>query len=55
MRWAGHEACVVEMSGVYKVLVRKPEGNGPLGRTRHGWEDNIKMDFKEIKWGCGLD
>jgi hypothetical protein len=42
-------------SGVYRVLVGKPEGSRPLGRTRHRWEDNIKMDLKEIGWGCGLD
>jgi len=28
-----------------RVLVRKPEGNGPLGRCKHRWEDNIKMDL----------
>jgi hypothetical protein len=31
--------------------VGKPEGKRPLGRPRHGWEDNIKMDFLEV--GCG--
>jgi len=31
--------------------VRKPEGTRPLGRPRHGWEDNIKMDLQEV--GCG--
>jgi hypothetical protein len=34
--------------GVYKVLVRKPEGKRPLGRPRRRWEDNIKMDFQEV-------
>ena len=29
----------------------KPEGKGPLGRPKRRWEDNIKMDLKEI--GCG--
>ena len=33
------------------VLVGKPEGKIPLGRPRHGWEDNIKMDLQEV--GCG--
>ena len=33
------------------MLVGEPEGKGPLGRPRHGWEDNIKMDLKEV--GCG--
>jgi hypothetical protein len=33
---------------VYRVLVWKPEGKRPLGRPRHRWEDNIKMDLQEI-------
>jgi hypothetical protein len=43
-----------ERIGVYKVLVGKPEGKRQLGRRRHGWEDNIKMDFQEVGYG-GLD
>jgi hypothetical protein len=35
--------------GVYRVLVGRPEGKRPLGRSRHRWEDNIKMDLKEIE------
>jgi hypothetical protein len=37
---------------VYRVLVRMPEGKSPLGRCRHRWEDNIKMDLREtgINW-----
>jgi hypothetical protein len=31
--------------------VGKPEGKRPLGRHRRGWEDNIKMDLREIGWG----
>jgi hypothetical protein len=34
--------------------VRKPEGRRPPRRHRHGWEDNIKMDLREIGWG-GMD
>jgi hypothetical protein len=34
--------------GVYRVLVGRPEGKRPLGRSRHRWEDNIKMDLREI-------
>jgi hypothetical protein len=34
--------------GVYRVVVRKPEGKRPLGRPRHMWEDNIKLDLREI-------
>jgi hypothetical protein len=37
--------------GVYRVMVRKPEGKRPLGRPRHRYEDNIKMDLQEV--GCG--
>ena len=33
--------------GVHRVLVGKPEGKRPLGRHRHRWEDNIKMDLQE--------
>jgi len=36
---------------VYRVLVGKSEGKRQLGRSRHRWEDNIKMDFWEV--GCG--
>jgi hypothetical protein len=34
--------------GVYRVLVGRPEGKRPLGRPRRKWEDNIKMDLREI-------
>jgi hypothetical protein len=37
-----------EGGGVYRVLVGRPEGNKSLGRHRRGWEDNIKMDLREI-------
>jgi len=40
--------------GVYRVLVRKPEGRRPLGRPRSRWEDNIKMDILEVVYG-GMD
>jgi hypothetical protein len=35
-----------EKRGVYRVLVGKPEGKRPLGRPRHRWEDNIRMNVK---------
>jgi hypothetical protein len=41
--------------GTYKVMVGKPVGKRPLGRDRHRWEDNIKIDLQEIGWGDGLD
>jgi hypothetical protein len=47
MRWAGHVARIGEKN-VYRLLVRKSEGKRPLGRPRHGWMDNIKMDLLEI-------
>ena len=40
-----------ERRGVYKVLVGKPEGKRPLGRSRLRWDDNIKMNLQEV--GCG--
>ena len=45
-----------ERRGVYRVMVRIPERKRPLGRPRHRWEDNIKMEFQEVDWGGrGLD
>jgi hypothetical protein len=54
MRWAGHVARMWEERKVYKVLVGKPEGKGPLGRSRCRWEDGIRMDIREIGLG-GMD
>jgi hypothetical protein len=48
MRWAGHVARMGEGRGAYRVLVGRPEGKTPLGRPRRRWEDNIKMDLREI-------
>jgi hypothetical protein len=48
MRWAGHVARMGEGRGVYRVLVGRREGKRPLGRPRWRWEDNIKMDLREI-------
>jgi hypothetical protein len=36
--------------GAYRALVGKPEGRRPLERPRHRWEDNIKMDLREVGW-----
>ena len=52
MRWARHVARMGEKRGVYRVLVEKPEGRRALGRPRRRWEDNIRMDFREVGCGC---
>ena len=51
MRSAGHVARMGEGRGVYRVLVGKPEGKRPLGRPRHRWVDNIRMDLQEVVCG----
>jgi hypothetical protein len=48
LRWAGHVARMGEGRGVYRVLVGKPEGKRPLRRPRRRWEDNIKMELREL-------
>ena len=53
MRWAGHVARMGEDRAVHRVLVGKPEGKRPLGKPRHRWEDNIKMDLQEVGGGRG--
>jgi hypothetical protein len=40
-----------EGRNVYKVLMGKPEGKRPFGRSRRRWEDRIRMDLREIGWG----
>jgi hypothetical protein len=52
MRWAGHVAHMGENRGAYRILIRRHEGRRPLGRLRHRWEDNIKMDLQEMGWGA---
>jgi hypothetical protein len=51
MRWAGHVTRMREVRGAYNILVRRPEGRRPLGRPGRRWEDNIKMDLREIGFG----
>ncbi|KAJ4444578.1 hypothetical protein ANN_06373 [Periplaneta americana] len=48
LRWAGHVAHMGESRNAYRVLVGRPEGKRPLGRPRRRWEDNIKMDLREV-------
>jgi len=47
----GHIACMGYRRGLCRVLVRKTEGQRPLGRPRRRWEANIKMDLQKV--GCG--
>jgi hypothetical protein len=51
MRWAGRITLMGERRGLHRVLVGKHEGKRPLGRPRHRWDANIKMDLQEL--GCG--
>jgi hypothetical protein len=51
MRWVGHVAHKGERRGLYRVLVVKPEGKRPLGKPRHGCEDNIKINLQEVGYG----
>ena len=46
IRWAGHVARMGEESGVYRVLVGKPEGNKSMGRPRRRWVYNIRTDLQ---------
>ena len=52
LREAGHVACMEQSRNTYRVLVGKPEEKRPLGRPRCTYEDNIKMDLREV--GCDL-
>jgi hypothetical protein len=51
--WAKHVARMGERRGVHRVLVGKPEGKRPLGRSRRRWVDNIKIDLQEVGLGVG--
>jgi hypothetical protein len=55
-RCTGHVARLEERRDVYRVLVSKPEGKRPLGSSRLRWEDNIKIDLWEMRYGgYGMD
>jgi hypothetical protein len=54
MRSAGYVARMGEKRNTHRILVGKPERKRRLGRLRHRWVDNIKMDLREIGWG-GMD
>jgi hypothetical protein len=54
MRWAGNVLWMGQKRNAYRILVGRSEGKRPLGRPRHSWVDNIKMDLRQIGWG-GMD
>ena len=47
-RWAGHETRMEEVRSAFEILTGTPTGKRPLGNTRRGGEENIRMDLKEI-------
>ena len=47
---AGHVARL-ELRGAYRALAGRPEGNKSFGRPRRRWEENIKMNHNEVRWG----
>jgi hypothetical protein len=49
MRWGGHVACMGDEKYI-QILVGKPEGKRPLRTPRHKWEDNTKINLREIGW-----
>jgi hypothetical protein len=49
MRWVGHVAQMEEMRNSYKISVGDHEEERPLGKSRHGWEDNSKMDHNYVE------
>ncbi|KAJ4445820.1 hypothetical protein ANN_12505 [Periplaneta americana] len=48
LRWSGHVAHMGESRNAYRVLAGRPEKKRPLGRPRRRWEDNIKIDLREV-------
>jgi hypothetical protein len=48
IRWTRHVACMRERKRAYRILVRKPEEQRPLGRPGRRWEHNINMDLQEV-------
>ncbi|KAJ4429839.1 hypothetical protein ANN_22043 [Periplaneta americana] len=51
LRWAGYVASMGESRNAYRVLIGRPEGKIPLGTPRRRWENNIKMDLREVRYG----
>jgi hypothetical protein len=54
LRWAWHVVHMGERKGIYRVFIEKPNGKRPLGRPRCRWEDNVKMDRREVGAWIGL-
>jgi hypothetical protein len=52
MSWTEHVARIGEKRNTYRVFLGEPEGKRSLRRPRRRWKDNIKVDFREIVWGC---
>jgi len=52
IRWTGDVARMGEGRGIYRVLVGKPEGKRLLGKPRRRWEENVKMNLREVGSGC---
>jgi hypothetical protein len=50
MRLLEHVERMGTMGNGYKIVVGKPEARRPFGRRGHGWEDNIRMDLREVEW-----
>ena len=55
LRWAGHVARMEQFRNACRVFVGKPESKRPLGRPGRRWEDNIKMDSREVGAKCDWD
>ena len=53
LRWSGHVSRMEEGRSAFKILRGKPTGKRPLGRPKHRWEDNIRMDLEEIGINAG--
>ena len=53
LTWVGHVTRMEEGRSAFKILTSKPTGKRPLGRPRHRWEDNIRMDIEEIGINAG--
>ena len=52
IKWVGHLARTGNRRGAYRFSVGRPEVRRPLRRPRGRWEDNVKMDFQDVGWGC---